>query len=166
MHSDPMTFCNFISGDPQLEFAQWAAALHLATMWSFDGVREMIIAHMDKTIETADAFDRIDTSLKCRVEKWLHPAYAALCKRTGSLTDEEVDRLGVRRSTAIWRIRESLMLAKIQLNPACPSCGSGSGRCRSCGLYWDAPVGSNPNNTQNDKSTLDRIRSEVALNFV
>ncbi|KAG8949670.1 hypothetical protein FRC04_008416 [Tulasnella sp. 424] len=99
---------SFLSGDPKLEFAQWAAALHLATMWSFDDVREMIITHMDKTIETADPFDRIDASLKCRVEKWLHPAYQAICQRAEGLKDEEAERLGLRRSAAIWRIRESL----------------------------------------------------------
>lgn len=56
----------------------------------------------------ASPFDVVDVSLKCRVEEWLHPAYEALCRRGDSFTDDEVERLGLKRAAAIWRIRESL----------------------------------------------------------
>ncbi|KAG8893982.1 hypothetical protein FRC01_013237 [Tulasnella sp. 417] len=98
----------FLLGDPKLSFHQWAAALHLATLWSFDYIRDKITGHMDNIIDTADPLDQIDASLKCRVEKWLHPAYEALCTREGGLTEDEAERLGFRRATAIWRIRETL----------------------------------------------------------
>lgn len=98
----------FLCGDPGLTFGQWAAALHLATMWSFDEIREVIILQMDETIPIVDAMDRVDASLKCRVEKWLHPAYEELCNRETALSDVEAERLGFRRSMAIWRIREAL----------------------------------------------------------
>lgn len=99
---------SFVFGDPQLSFEQWAAALHLATMWSFDDLRSSIISQVDKMTARASPFDLLDVSLKCRVEKWLHPTYEALCRRNESFTDDEVERLGLKRAAAIWRIRESL----------------------------------------------------------
>ncbi|KAG9003653.1 hypothetical protein FRB90_011136 [Tulasnella sp. 427] len=62
-----------ISGDPNLDFTQWVAALHLATMWNFDEARENIISHMDQMTTTAIPIDRVDTLLKFNVEKWLYP---------------------------------------------------------------------------------------------
>ncbi|KAG8910712.1 hypothetical protein FRC01_006182 [Tulasnella sp. 417] len=87
----------FVSGDPKLEFGQWTAALHLATMWNFEDLRKDIIAHVNKTISDANPVDRVDASLKCRVEEWLHPAYQALCERKTGLTNEEAERLGLAR---------------------------------------------------------------------
>ncbi|KIO33644.1 hypothetical protein M407DRAFT_186710 [Tulasnella calospora MUT 4182] len=97
-----------LDDDSQLTFSQWTAALHLATMWGFGDIRERIIQQVDKTISEADPIDRIEASLKCRVKKWLHPAYVVLCKREIGLSDAEAERLGFRRSMAIWRVRESL----------------------------------------------------------
>ncbi|KIO33641.1 hypothetical protein M407DRAFT_17604 [Tulasnella calospora MUT 4182] len=168
---------SFLSGDPKLEFAQWAGALHLATMWSFDDVRDMIITHMDKAIWTADPLDRIDTSLKCRVEKWLYPAYEALCQRAESLKDEEVERLGLRRSAAIWRVRESLEFNQTPISTGCPSCGFNGVTCRSCEYCWSLPqpgasvpparkITVKKNQKHNGVTALDLIKKEAALNFV
>lgn len=107
-------FCRFLDGDPKLTFQQWAAGLHLATMWGFNDIRNKIIDKMDKTISGVYSLDRIDAALKCRVRKWLHPAYKVLCKREMGLTDDEASRLGIQRSAAIWRIRESVLSAKAE----------------------------------------------------
>ncbi|KAG8912375.1 hypothetical protein FRC01_005131, partial [Tulasnella sp. 417] len=99
------TDASFLDGDPGLTFHQWAAGLHLATMWGFDDIRTNIIAKMDETISKIDPLDRIDASLKCRVEKWLHPAYKVLCTRDNGLSNDDAGRLGLDKSAAIWRIR-------------------------------------------------------------
>ncbi|KAG8895011.1 hypothetical protein FRC00_008148, partial [Tulasnella sp. 408] len=96
----------FIYGDPKLVFREWGAALHLATMWNFEEIRKGIITTVDKTISSANPFERIEVSIKCQVEKWLHPAYEALCTRAETLSDPQAEWLGIRRSAAIWRIRE------------------------------------------------------------
>lgn len=87
-------------------------------MWNFDRIRERVIEQMDKTISSACPLDRIDASLKCRVKEWLHPAYEDLCKRTTTLSDLEAERLGLRRSAAIWRIREWLLSRQISSPPS------------------------------------------------
>ncbi|KIO33637.1 hypothetical protein M407DRAFT_186679 [Tulasnella calospora MUT 4182] len=122
----------FVFGDPEFSFEQWAAALHLATMWSFDDLRKRIICQMDDLTAYASPFDVITISQKCRVEKWLHPAYAALCRRQDSFTDDEVEWLGIKRAAALWRIRESLEFDKpLEIPPSSPCCG-GRVVCGSC----------------------------------
>ncbi|KAG9041477.1 hypothetical protein FS837_012200 [Tulasnella sp. UAMH 9824] len=103
---------SYLYGDPQLSFKQWASALHMATMWAFDDIRDRIIMEMDKMISTQDPFDRIDLSFKFRVEKWLHPAYEALCQRSEGLNAEEIERLGPSRTVSCascgnqWNVRQ------------------------------------------------------------
>lgn len=151
-------------------------------MWNFDDIRQMIIDHMDRTISTADPLDRVDASLKCNVEKWLHPAYQALVQRGESLKDEEVERLGLRRSAAIWRVRESLEFEKAPAGQSCPNCNDvGSRRCENCYHYWTPQSQTQPaasqsrgrkNKVKVDQSrnssvndALDLIKLEPALNF-
>ncbi|KIO33638.1 hypothetical protein M407DRAFT_17599 [Tulasnella calospora MUT 4182] len=118
--------------DPGPTFSQWAAALHLATMWDFDDIRERIIVQMDKNISEVEPMDRVDASLKCRVEKWLHPAYEVLCTRDAGPSDAEAERLGVLRLNGIWRIREALKSTAstpTQSSCNCNSCRNGRPSC-------------------------------------
>ncbi|KAG9041479.1 hypothetical protein FS837_012202 [Tulasnella sp. UAMH 9824] len=144
-------------------------SLHLATMWNFDQIREGVITQMDKMISNTDAFERIDTSLKCRVEKWLHPAYEALCTRSETLSDSEAERLGLRRAAAIWRIRERLLSDRAPSvsygSPAVVRTGPPSG-----GLFGhvtthyerrDPP----PSNNNGRKNVLAMIENEESLKF-
>ncbi|KAG9036707.1 hypothetical protein FS837_001612, partial [Tulasnella sp. UAMH 9824] len=54
------TEASFLDGDPNLTFHQWAAGLHLATMWGFEDIRDKIIPKLDGTISKIDPLDRID----------------------------------------------------------------------------------------------------------
>ncbi|KIO18813.1 hypothetical protein M407DRAFT_31527 [Tulasnella calospora MUT 4182] len=144
----------FLPGDPKLEFQQWAAALHLATMWTFNELRNDIITHVNKTISSASSMDRIDASLKCKVEEWLHPAYQALCERENGLTHEEAQHLGLGRAAAIWRIRESYLIA----DSGCWNCGSSS-KCWHCGKDGKR------RNQKNTNGVIERIKVEDVLKF-
>lgn len=149
-------------------------------MWSFDAIRERIINEMDKTISGQDIFERIDLSLKCRVEKWLHPAYETLCLRNGGLKAEEIERLGPVRSAAIWRIRESLPViyeADLSIACCCPSCGSRNASCRGCNSRWTTPtplifrrnvdqvVQSLNNDVRQERSAMELIKEEAAFKY-
>ncbi|KAG8896532.1 hypothetical protein FRB99_008853 [Tulasnella sp. 403] len=92
---------------PDLTFQQWSAALHLSTMWHFDKTRNYIIQHLDAHIESLDPLDCIELADRCRVEKWLAPAFAKLCAREEPLSAREGELLGFRRFAAICRIRET-----------------------------------------------------------
>ncbi|KAG8892794.1 hypothetical protein FRB99_002435, partial [Tulasnella sp. 403] len=91
---------------PNLTFQQWSSSLHLATMWHFDQVRKFIIQNIDDQIDGINPLDRIDLAIKCSVEKWLVPAYVALCTQEEPLGDPVGHRLGLVRFAALCRIRE------------------------------------------------------------
>lgn len=55
-----------------------------------------------------------------------------LCRRGGSFTDDEVERLGLKRAAAIWRIRESFEFEKTQGIPTYSPCCNGAIICREC----------------------------------
>lgn len=127
-----------------MSFDQLAAALHLATMWTFDSARVFILRHIEKHFATQDPLDYIDVAMKCRVGNWLQPAFQRLCERQGSLTAEEGARLGFTRFAAICRIRE----------------GKGKGNCGRC----DPCKTSGPNNcVRPRKGWTELIQDEEAL---
>ncbi|KAG8928404.1 hypothetical protein FRC00_001764, partial [Tulasnella sp. 408] len=146
-------------------------------MWGFEDIREKIIEQVDKTILAEDPFDRIDASLKCRVEKWLHPAYVVLCKRETGLSDAEAERLGLRRSIAICRVRESLRSVQLpnQRTSHPPLQYRRRGRYddeyEEYEEYFDqpqppphvVPQAASSNVMQSDAMALEMIRKEEAL---
>ncbi|KAG9043076.1 hypothetical protein FS837_010060 [Tulasnella sp. UAMH 9824] len=154
----------FLSGDPMLEFKQWAAALHLSTMWNFETLRKDIITHVNKTISNANPLDRIDASLKCKVEEWLHPAYRVLCERDTGLTNEEAEHLGLGRAAAIWRIRETR-------HPTFSKCWSCNvEHCYNCGEFFDqrnqaSRRGGGSRVAQTDGNVIELIKGEDVLKF-
>ncbi|KAG8944130.1 hypothetical protein FRC04_002168 [Tulasnella sp. 424] len=142
----------FLSGNPKLDFRQWAAALHLSTMWNFEDLRNDIISHVNQTISDASPLDRIDASLKCRVEEWLHPAYQVLCERGTGLTNEEAEHLGLGRAAAIWRIRES----RRPILSVCTNCHRAL-QCYQCGaLLSQQPQA---------EGVIEQIKREDVLKF-
>jgi len=95
-----------ISKYPDLSFKQWAAALKLASMWSFDAVKAFCIIKMDGLVPSLDPFEVINICDKCGVDKWLQNTFKRLCERDEMLNAEEGAKLGYRRLTAICRVRE------------------------------------------------------------
>lgn len=95
-------------GNLNMTWEQWAAALHLATMWSFDQVRCYVITQMDIQIKAGSVhpLDRVDVATKCRVPEWVVPAYTELCERQNSLTVDEASHMSLPRLMAVCRIRE------------------------------------------------------------
>lgn len=133
-------------------------------MWNFEELRKDIINHMNKTISSAAPLERIDASLKCRVEEWLHPAYQVLCERQDGLTNEEADHLGLRRAAAIWRIRE----LRRPFFPNCWSCGA-EAQCYNCCSYLDQKRQMNQKNRNRAKvpqpDVIELIKGEDVLKF-
>ncbi|KAG8890983.1 hypothetical protein FRB99_003854 [Tulasnella sp. 403] len=92
--------------NPNFTYEQWGAALHLSTLWDFTVVREYITEKMTAVVDKMDILDRIKAGDKFGVANWLVTAFVELCTRATSLTCEELEGLGGRRSAALCRIRE------------------------------------------------------------
>ncbi|KAG9041482.1 hypothetical protein FS837_012205 [Tulasnella sp. UAMH 9824] len=135
-------------------------------MWGFDDIREKIVEQVDKIISAVDPLDRIGASLKCQVEKWFHPAYVVLCKRETGLSDAEAERLGLRRSTAVWRVRE--FLRPVPTQPQVSFGGFGAFNQPQPTLPSPVQlIRSGNSNVLNvsDAKALDLIKKEEALKF-
>ncbi|KAG9020981.1 hypothetical protein FRB95_003102 [Tulasnella sp. JGI-2019a] len=95
-----------MDGPHNLKSEEWAAALHLATMWHFDAARKYAIQNIESQYPGQAPLERIVLAGKCQVGPWLHPAYLSLCNRSEPLTIEEGEVLGLGRALAICRLRE------------------------------------------------------------
>ncbi|KAG8944111.1 hypothetical protein FRC04_002149 [Tulasnella sp. 424] len=93
------------AGPPELDEDGWAAALHIATMYSFRDIRNFIIKHIDDR-KFYDPVRLIEMANRSNVPKWIEPAYLALCMKPEMITTEEAQRLGIPTFTALCRIRE------------------------------------------------------------
>ncbi|KAG9038607.1 hypothetical protein FRB95_000829 [Tulasnella sp. JGI-2019a] len=111
-----------MDGPHNLKSEEWAAALHLATMWHFDAARKYAIQNIESQYPEQTPLERIVIAGKCQVGQWLHPAYLSLCNRPGPLTIEEGEVLGLGRALAICRLRERRGSGGVR------NCGN----CRSC----------------------------------
>lgn len=111
--------------EAQRDWNQLAAALHLTTMWEFEEVRKRLIEDMSQLISSnaVEPLDRVEVSIQCRVNQWLHPAYQQLCERTTALTTKEAKGLGIDRLAAIYRVRDALHASKTSPGGSCHRCG-------------------------------------------
>ncbi|KAG8925638.1 hypothetical protein FRC02_009525 [Tulasnella sp. 418] len=128
----------WIKDPPEVSADQWKAALHLATMWEYEQLRQFAIEKIDGL--KLPAIETLGLAVKCRVEKWLSPASVDLCLRANSLTYEEGEVLGFRFLTALNKIRESCLSMTSAVYPGtnCSNCGRiRQGSCRSCGQSYN-----------------------------
>ncbi|KAG9031483.1 hypothetical protein FS837_002973, partial [Tulasnella sp. UAMH 9824] len=135
------------------DWKQFAAALHLATMWEFERVRAKLIKDMSQVISNGgvEPLDRVEVSIQCRVSDWLYPAYQELCDRAEAVTTEEAKRLGMDRLAAIYRVRDR----RHAFDPAARRNGY-CGYCAGSGLPNRIPC----------PPTLELIKAEAALSSI
>ncbi|TRM68875.1 hypothetical protein BD626DRAFT_579628 [Schizophyllum amplum] len=85
---------------------EWASVLRLATLWSFDRLRELAIRKIEPI---AGAVDKIVIAREFGFgDSWLTPAFEALRNAPRWLEYEEAERLGLRTVVDIGRAREEL----------------------------------------------------------
>ncbi|KAG9012541.1 hypothetical protein FRB90_006644, partial [Tulasnella sp. 427] len=96
------------AGPPDLTEDGWAAALHIATMYSFRDIRNYIIKYIDDK-KFYNPVRLIEMASKSNVPKWIQPAYLSLCMKPEVITPEEAARLGFPIYTALCRIREQVL---------------------------------------------------------
>ncbi|KZV76864.1 hypothetical protein PENSPDRAFT_747419 [Peniophora sp. CONT] len=93
--------------------SEWKAILRLASMWQFEVPRQHAIMALDTRIESP--LEKLILARAHDIEDWLHPAFAALCKRPDPLSSDEAQKLSLGDVLAIMTAREALLKA----NGAC-----------------------------------------------
>lgn len=69
----------------------------------------------DALFNEQDTFDTLDLAFRCKVGKWVQPAYRRLCERPESLSLQEAAKLGLARFVAISRIRDEMSRMQVEM---------------------------------------------------
>ncbi|KAF8812867.1 hypothetical protein BYT27DRAFT_6401332 [Phlegmacium glaucopus] len=78
----------FIDRTPIVEFDEWVGVLNLATMWSFQDIREKAIVQLSDLIKQKKVLERISLAREYRVAQWLRDGYLELAQNRPLEFDE------------------------------------------------------------------------------
>ena len=100
----------YIGDSSTISCEDWIAVLKLLALWRFNIGKQRVLAILR---DSADAFTKISLyeALGLDVEEWLVPAVSALAQRTQPLTEIEAERLGLKNTVKVFRVRESYTCA-------------------------------------------------------
>jgi hypothetical protein len=129
--------------------------LKLSTMWEFIDIRNGAIDKLSKQITEMGDVEKVECGRNFEVKEWVSEGYVGLLKRTGTkqtgtITDEEAERLGWKTAAKLLRLREQLSLT-------CQTC-NGTGHenhhfgiqvaCRPCSSSGQVTAGFTPHRQQ------------------
>jgi len=141
--------------DVQLTLQEWISVLKLSTMWEFIDIRNGAIDELSKQITEMGDVEKVECGRNFEVKEWVSEGYVGLLKRTGTkqtgtITDEEAERLGWKTVAKLLRLREQLSLT-------CQTC-NGTGHenhhfgiqvaCRPCSSSGQVTAGFTPHRQQ------------------
>ncbi|KAH7877256.1 uncharacterized protein C8R40DRAFT_1040680 [Lentinula edodes] len=89
-----------------LSFKQWISVLKLADLWCMDAVRAHAIEKMSDM--DADPVEKVVVARQYKVHDWLVPAFNAIISRSQTLSEVDVERLGVSTILRLVAIRDRL----------------------------------------------------------
>ncbi|KAJ3881061.1 hypothetical protein F5051DRAFT_136174 [Lentinula edodes] len=89
-----------------LSFKQWISVLKLADLWCMDAVRAHAIKKMSDM--DADPVEKVVVARQYKVHDWLVPAFNAIISRSQTLSEVDVERLGVSTILRLVAIRDRL----------------------------------------------------------
>jgi len=137
---------------------EWKDLLMVAHTLKMDKIYRHAISKIDDLDDRVDPIERAIFAKRLGVEKWLAPAYAALCARPQPLTEEEAGKLGMYTFVMLVAARESYhkdvaveeAIAKLNLcDGRCRRLSKfameeSSATCGACGKATKAPTGATP----------------------
>ncbi|KAF8800853.1 hypothetical protein BYT27DRAFT_7216720 [Phlegmacium glaucopus] len=145
----------FIDQTPIVEFDEWVGVLNLATMWSFQRIREKAITRLSDLIKQKTLLERISLAREYRVPQWLRDGYLELSQKRPLEFDElrpakpyhlglnwEADAKKWEANATTWE-----MLARIyyiQTKVATSISNNGNTYCSPCGIYNGPSYPGNP----------------------
>ncbi|KAM6503839.1 hypothetical protein JOM56_000782 [Amanita muscaria] len=95
---------------------EWMDLLPIANTYGFTKVYRRAVYEIDDLDDAIDAIERILLAKRLKANRWLAPAYAALCSRTDPITASEAERLGMYTFVALVAARESFYRDNSPLN--------------------------------------------------
>ncbi|KIO16903.1 hypothetical protein M407DRAFT_33458 [Tulasnella calospora MUT 4182] len=143
---------SWIGGRPRLGEKGWAGALYTATKLGFHAYRESITNEMESTVRKLEALEMLGLAVRCQVKDWRSWAFQKLCERSGPLTGDEGQKLGVEATVSICGIRE-----KLARKPKFP--------CKGHQCWWGVRKDMLGCQCTSCSYVLDMIKAEKPLNL-
>ncbi|KAF8627758.1 hypothetical protein AX17_006124 [Amanita inopinata Kibby_2008] len=109
---------------PEMTLEQWQAVLSLATRYEMTRVKALALEHMTPLLVDLPAL-QVHLAKKYRADVWLVPGFNKLAQRAETLSEEEVELIGLPDALKLMALRE-------QVRRSCRSCGRDSYNCRYC----------------------------------
>ncbi|KAF8345387.1 hypothetical protein F5887DRAFT_966566, partial [Amanita rubescens] len=95
---------------------EWMDLLAIANTYGFTKVYRRAVYEIDDLDGSIDPIERVLLAKRLKVNRWLAPAYAALCSRTDPITASEAEKLGMYTFVALVAARESFYRDNSPLN--------------------------------------------------
>ena len=81
---------------------QWIAALKISTRLRIQGLREHAIKSLHWNLSS---LKMIELAIECGIQPWLMQGYLEFVMRTGGISAQDAEQLGLRRTSDLLRIR-------------------------------------------------------------
>ena len=95
--------------------AEWMNLLSIANTYGLKRVYNRAVAQIEDIDVTVDPVNRVLLAKQLNINKWLAPAYVALCTRTDPIKASEAEKLGIYTFVTLVTARESLYRDSFQL---------------------------------------------------
>lgn len=99
MHLDP-------TEAPEYTIDEWRSVLKLSTMWGMTVLRKHCIKKLSPLPSSMSTTDKIVFAREVLAVNWLVDAYCELAKREETISEEEVQNIGLHAAIGILRARE------------------------------------------------------------
>ena len=94
--------------DYKPSITEWIDLLSIANIYGLKRVYYRAVAQIENIDVTDDPVSRVLVAKKLNIDKWLAPAYVALCTRTDPIKASEAEMLGIYTFVTLVAARESL----------------------------------------------------------
>jgi hypothetical protein len=88
--------------------AEWMDLLSIANTYGLTRVYRRAVAEIEDIDVTDDPVKRVLVAKELNINKWLAPAYVALCTRTDPIKASEAEKLGIYTFVTLVTARESI----------------------------------------------------------
>ncbi|KAJ3773312.1 hypothetical protein FB446DRAFT_787936 [Lentinula raphanica] len=99
---------NFQIYPEALSLSQWTAVLKLATKWEMKEVKTHAVSSVVEDLSNVDPVDKIVLAQTYDIPSWLTPSFNEILQRPQSLTENDVEKLGVPTTVCLMGLRDRL----------------------------------------------------------
>ncbi|KAJ3762259.1 hypothetical protein EV360DRAFT_79487 [Lentinula raphanica] len=102
-----------LKAEPEtLSFSQWEAVFRLAKRWEMEEVKTHALSALEKNLHDVDPVDKVILARTYDIRSWLAPSFNEILQRSRSLTESDVEKLGVPTAVRLMGLRDRLCPAR------------------------------------------------------